>query len=400
MSSEKDVILRAVNGSQQAFNKLVKRYYAEISIYLSSYNLGNQEIEDIVQEVFIRAYQKIELLKEPYDFRPWIYKIAANLANNSFKIRTIHHELTENTISTPSSPISSSDTREIIQAINNLNKTLKTATKMHLLHGLTINQIKERLQIPAGTIKRRLHDAKKYIRKEFTKMKNNSNTTTAPQIEISEVENDLLIYTDHLKSFFGQRKDLGAKNIIHEFEYPGSILSAVRVTTLNSVQSMMGKKFYDCLEVIRKENESTESAKVYIDQSDNKLAFSITMDENQLPVAGEIQTDIEYGNLQSGEILYGHTIIPVEIKFDGKTQGKCLRVTKTSERANQSNDDLKYLRNVLADFYYNQDGQIVLVRLFEQADAKSDLLPNEDDRRIDEDGTEYRLRRELIKEVV
>jgi len=99
-------------------------------------------------------------------------------------------------------------------------------------------------------------------------------------------------------------------------------------------------------------------------------------------------------------MLYGHTIVPVEIKIDGKTQVKCLRVTKTSELANQSNDDLKYLRNVLADFYYNQNGQIVLVRLFEQAGAKSDLLPNEEDRRIDEDGTEYRLRRELIKEVV
>src|SRR5258706_3585544 len=79
-ADESRLIQQAQQGNPEAFAELFNRWNQPLLRYLY-HTLGNgQEAEDLAQDAFLRAYQRLEQLGPPWDFKSWLYRIATNLA--------------------------------------------------------------------------------------------------------------------------------------------------------------------------------------------------------------------------------------------------------------------------------------------------------------------------------
>jgi len=73
---------RARTGDQNAFTQLFEYYYSSICTYLA-HLVSNQEVgRDLAQETFIRAWKGLQKLQGEIVFRPWLYRIATNVARS------------------------------------------------------------------------------------------------------------------------------------------------------------------------------------------------------------------------------------------------------------------------------------------------------------------------------
>lgn len=73
-----DLVRRAVQGDAHAIEQLVRETSGSVRTVVLSYVKDHDEASDIVQEVFLRAIQRLDSLDDPSRFRPWIYAIARN----------------------------------------------------------------------------------------------------------------------------------------------------------------------------------------------------------------------------------------------------------------------------------------------------------------------------------
>src|SRR3972149_12273455 len=80
--SGRDLILRARRGEADAFGELVTRYQTSVFnvCYRMLYERG--EAEDLAQETFIRAHERLDSFDVERPFGPWIRRVAANLCLN------------------------------------------------------------------------------------------------------------------------------------------------------------------------------------------------------------------------------------------------------------------------------------------------------------------------------
>ena len=84
--AEKDWIRRSRQGDAQAYRHLVERYQARIHRLVSSMlGYGHGNIEDVVQEVFVKAYFSLKRFREDASFGTWIYRIAVNQTRDEIK---------------------------------------------------------------------------------------------------------------------------------------------------------------------------------------------------------------------------------------------------------------------------------------------------------------------------
>ena len=76
------LVERVRKGEQDAFNLLVRKYQHKVSNLVSRYIYDAAEIEDVSQEVFIKAYRAINGFRGDSAFYTWLYRIAVNTAKN------------------------------------------------------------------------------------------------------------------------------------------------------------------------------------------------------------------------------------------------------------------------------------------------------------------------------
>ena len=84
-SPDRDLVEQTRRGRVDAYGELVRRY--QTSVFNVCYRMlgERQEAEDLAQEAFLRAYQRLETFDAGRPFGPWIRKVAANLCLNSLQ---------------------------------------------------------------------------------------------------------------------------------------------------------------------------------------------------------------------------------------------------------------------------------------------------------------------------
>ncbi|MBL8899345.1 MAG: sigma-70 family RNA polymerase sigma factor [Planctomycetes bacterium] len=82
-----DLVRLVVAGSQPAFEELVERYQGRIFRLVCRFVTGTAEVEDIVQDVFIKVYRRIETFTFQASFYTWLYRIAVNTASDALSKR-------------------------------------------------------------------------------------------------------------------------------------------------------------------------------------------------------------------------------------------------------------------------------------------------------------------------
>ena len=128
------------------------------------------DADDVLQEVYLCAYQKYAQLKNKESFKAWIISIAKNKCNDYFRKKAIQleipiEEVTEKELSYSRRGISEVYTvRETLGLLNDKDKEI---LYLYFWKGMPQGEIAKRLHIPIGTVKSRLHTAKQNFRNNY-----------------------------------------------------------------------------------------------------------------------------------------------------------------------------------------------------------------------------------------
>ena len=179
-NSDAQLIHRVLNGDDTAFSELVKKYQKQVHA-LAWRKVGDFHIaEEITQDTFLRAYQKLRTLKKPQRFASWLYVIAANRCNTWLHKKQSRAQLLKNKGGVrPEKPsyseyvveenerISVETQREVVKKLlAKLEESERTVMTLHYFAEMSCTEIGAFLGVSANTIKSRLRRAQQRLKKE------------------------------------------------------------------------------------------------------------------------------------------------------------------------------------------------------------------------------------------
>ncbi|SHK05616.1 RNA polymerase sigma-70 factor, ECF subfamily [Clostridium amylolyticum] len=173
---DKEIVERILNGDVQAFELIINRYEMSIARFIYQMVRDKETAEDLTQEVFILAYNKLFTYKPDYMFSAWLYRIARNKTidyiRKEGKVKSVNIEDIGSICSKESSLEEVLEYRELKENIENFVNTLDIIDKQILTlrytkHELTFNDIAHMLNMSLCSVKKRYYKIydkyKKYV---------------------------------------------------------------------------------------------------------------------------------------------------------------------------------------------------------------------------------------------
>jgi RNA polymerase sigma-70 factor, ECF subfamily len=174
------LVARAQQGDKKAFGLLVEKYNRKLGRLLSRMIRDQAEVEDVVQESFIKAYRALHNFRGDSAFYTWLYRIGINTAKNYLvsmgrkpqvmqdveidDVENFDEGIEMRTMDTPETALM---TKEIAQTVNDtiasLPEELRTAISLRELEGLSYEDIALIMQCPIGTVRSRIFRARETI---------------------------------------------------------------------------------------------------------------------------------------------------------------------------------------------------------------------------------------------
>lgn len=169
------VVLAAAAGDNKAFAELVNRFQGMASTVARRWFDDKGLVEDAVQEAFLKAFLKLPDLKDAHAFPSWFRKILHNCCNRlkkrQDKLVLDNGEALKflpDPTPGPYEQVVRYQSREIVaETLNALDGVAREACIQRYILGLPYKEIAAALQVPEGTIKRRLHDVRTRMIKAF-----------------------------------------------------------------------------------------------------------------------------------------------------------------------------------------------------------------------------------------
>jgi len=177
-----DLILveRVRNGDKRAFELLVEKYRRKIGRLLSRMVRDPEEVEDIAQETFIKAYRALPQFRGDAAFYTWLYRIAVNTAKNYLAARNRNmfavsdvtgeeeeggeERYTAPDIDTPDAHLLSKQIAYAVnEAVEALPEELRTAITLREIEGMSYEDIANFMGCPIGTVRSRIFRAREAI---------------------------------------------------------------------------------------------------------------------------------------------------------------------------------------------------------------------------------------------
>jgi RNA polymerase sigma factor (sigma-70 family) len=162
----------------ESFNELYE-LYSRKAFRTACFIAGNKELaEDIVQEAFTRCFMEIKKLKKPELFNRWFYSLLVRVGwrisgrRKNVLLKEIHSEEIELLKSNENIEdlIEKKEIhKKVNEALQTLNLTLRTTVILHYYNDLSIKDISKIMDCFQGTVKSRLHTARKLIGKKLDK---------------------------------------------------------------------------------------------------------------------------------------------------------------------------------------------------------------------------------------
>ena len=167
--SDQDLVRRCVKGDSQSFRRLYQRHQSRVRAIL--YQLCDpMALDDLVQEVFLRAWKGLPKFRQSAQFSTWLYRIAWNVASDqrqtAAKGRTRLKALTHEAPTQQDAPdLMHLHYQDLVQrGLKNLSFDHRSILVLHDLESVPQKEIAEILEIPIGTVKSRLFHARAAMR--------------------------------------------------------------------------------------------------------------------------------------------------------------------------------------------------------------------------------------------
>ena len=174
--SDAELIKRTLDGDENAFGFLVDKYKGAVHA-LAYRKIGDFHIaEDITQDTFLKAYQKLSTLKRHANFPGWLYVIAARrciswLRENQHQMQPLEQVDATQVEALAETRYSDDRMRKQLQdALENLPESDRTVLTLHYLGGMTYEEVSRFIGASTGAVKNRLYRARQHLKEELLKM--------------------------------------------------------------------------------------------------------------------------------------------------------------------------------------------------------------------------------------
>lgn len=168
--TDEELVERVRRGEVAAYDALVNRHMRR-AFSVAYRVLGQREdAEDLVQDSFLTALQKIDSFQEGRRFAPWFYRILVNRGLNARKARSIRHteSLPPELSGGEASPLHHAETAELRERLEAAMATLparqQAVVRLFEMEGFTSPEIAEILEVSDGTVRWHLHQARRTLR--------------------------------------------------------------------------------------------------------------------------------------------------------------------------------------------------------------------------------------------
>ena len=167
-----ELVRQTLAGDQAAFEQLVERYQGRLFALTRNYTRNAVEIEDIVQDTFLKAFRRLDSFDHRSSFYTWIYRIATNTILDVLKRRgrspvqavedpELVGEAGPVDMPAPSARLEHAEVAEVTRAVlDELPDIFKSVLVMREFHGLAYQEIADTLGISIGTVESRLFRAR------------------------------------------------------------------------------------------------------------------------------------------------------------------------------------------------------------------------------------------------
>jgi RNA polymerase sigma-70 factor, ECF subfamily len=178
-NDDNSLIVACRAGRTEAFGVLVQRYQDRLYPTLLRLTGSAEDALDLLQDAFLRAFEKLDKFQGESSFYTWVYRIAVNLALSGRRRRKVTLRLTrpdhdaidpqdESSLSDPTLPLELAERDELIQAaLNALADDHRAVVVMKEFDGLRYEEIALILEVPVGTVRSRLHRARLELRERL-----------------------------------------------------------------------------------------------------------------------------------------------------------------------------------------------------------------------------------------
>ncbi len=181
--SEREIVERILSGEKELYEILLRRNNQKLFRVIRSYIKDAAEVEDIMQNTYLKAFEKLYQFKQSSSYSTWLIRIGINesLARLKEKNKIIDlyqksSEIKQNTVlevpdktqMNPEKRIIRNEAKQLLEdAIDSLNTKYRTVYMLREIEEMSINEISECLGVTKANVKVRLHRAKNMLKEKL-----------------------------------------------------------------------------------------------------------------------------------------------------------------------------------------------------------------------------------------
>ena len=178
-ATDQQLVVRVQEGDKRAFDLLVLKYQHKVHAIVGRFVRDTDEVADVVQEAFIKAYRALPKFRGESQFYTWLYRIAVNTAKNYLVSRSRRPPGSDvdiddaeyysgseylKDLGTPENQLFRDELESVIvKSIAELPEDLRPAVTLREYEGLSYEEIAEIMECPVGTVRSRIFRARESI---------------------------------------------------------------------------------------------------------------------------------------------------------------------------------------------------------------------------------------------
>jgi RNA polymerase sigma-70 factor, ECF subfamily len=198
MASDAELVAAALAGGAREFGAIVERYRDSVFGVALSRLRHFHDAEDVTQAVFVEAFGHLVSLRDPSRLGAWLRGITLHQCLDQLRRRRSTADLDDDEImasdeETPQARLEREELRDrIMAAVWRLSNAQRETTVLYYIDGYSQDEVAAIQEVPVGTVKRRLHEARKRLREEMLGMVHDVLHRETPKAELSQRVYDLL----------------------------------------------------------------------------------------------------------------------------------------------------------------------------------------------------------------
>jgi len=177
--TDHQLVLRVQKGDKRAFDLLVLKYQYKLQAIVGRFIRDTDEVADVTQEAFIKAYKALPKFRGDSQFYTWLYRIAINTAKNHLVSRSRRPANTDIDVedaeqfanndklidqASPENSMMTDELAAIIKhSLNALPEDLRTALTLREFEGMSYEDISAVMGCPVGTVRSRIFRAREFL---------------------------------------------------------------------------------------------------------------------------------------------------------------------------------------------------------------------------------------------